>query len=98
MSVMLGLLDAVPASVKGGIALLLLGGMGVFGAESRYMTVDDFTKSYILDLKAEIREIQKELRFEELTEREKLWLEEQLEALLDELCYEVPDDPYCEDR
>ena len=89
------LLGFLPKTVQIAVASLVIGGGAIFGAESRYMTVADFTKSYILDLKREIRTLENELRDSTLTARERQRLNEQLQALLDELCYELPNDPYC---
>jgi len=93
---MIDLLKMIPESLRMAIVFIILGGGAVLAAEARYMTVDQFTKSYVLDLKSEIRDIQRELREGELTERERELLEEQLAELIDALCYELPDDPYCE--
>lgn len=95
---MLDVLNFVPKSVQAAIACLVLGGIAVYAAESRYMTVAQYTKSYVLDLKSEIRAIQTDLRDPDIPEDTKRYLREQLEVLLDDLCYEVPDDPYCENR
>ena len=91
------LLEMIPEGMRIPIACLLLGGMGVAFAESRYMTVDQFTRSYVLDLKSEIRSIERELRRPELDDEYRMMLLEQLEALIAELCYEMPEDPYCRD-
>jgi hypothetical protein len=95
MTEMLGL---IPESVRVPILFLIIGGGGAFAAESRYMTVADYTKSYVLNLKSEIREIQKELADPEIDPDYRDMLMEQLEALVDELCYERPDDAYCHGR
>ena len=95
--VLTDLLKIIPEAARVPIVFLLLGSLGVYGAEARYMTVDQFTKSYVLDLKSEIRDIQKELRDDSLSDREREMLEDLLNELIDELCYEAPDDPYCEE-
>ena len=95
MAKLIELLGMLPSSVQIVIASLFVGGGAVAGLEARYMTVSDFTKSYVLDLKAEIRAIKNELKAEDLTDRERESLEEELEELIDELCYENPEDRYC---
>jgi hypothetical protein len=92
------LLKQLPTAVQICAVSVLLGGAVVYAAESRYMTVGQYTKSYVLDLKAEIRAIRNELERDEADPGTEELLEEQLEALLDELCYEVPNDPYCRNR
>jgi hypothetical protein len=94
------ILDAVnllPKPVQLTIAGILIGGMAFAGIETRYMTVSDFTKSYVLDLKKVIREIEYDLQRLELTDRERHDLEMELEELIDELCYEKPDDRLCQE-
>ena len=88
------LLEFVPKPVAAGAGLVLLGGVSVGAMESRYMTVADFTESFILDLKREIRETRKDLETMDPGPGRDL-LEEQLEQLLDQLCMKKPDDPYC---
>lgn len=96
MNLILKLIEAMPPSVRLLFIGLLLGGACFAGAESRYMTVADFTKSYILDLKGEIRQIRYELQNPELSQEHRHLLEEQLEELIDELCLETGHkDPYC---
>jgi hypothetical protein len=80
------------------IVCLIIGGVAFAGLETRYMTVSDFTKSYVLDLKKIIREIEYDLRDLDLTERERRDLEMELEELIDELCYEKPEDRLCEEE
>ncbi len=91
------LLEVVPKPVAAAIAMLVLGGVTVGGMETRYMTVAEFTESFILDLKREIRETRKDLETMEPGPGRDL-LEEQLEQLLDQLCMKAPDDPYCRGR
>jgi len=98
MKALLDFLRLVPVPVQIAIAGIVLGGAAFAGHEVRYMTVSDFTKSYVLDLKREIRELQKELADPDLLPRVREMLIEQLDDMVDELCYEVPDDPYCKDR
>ena len=95
MNAFLQLLSAIPTSIQVFIASAAIGGVGVYAHESRYMTVGDYTKSYVLDLKREIRSIQYELQNPDLDQQIRHMLEEQLQDMLDELCYERPDDPYC---
>ena len=71
---------------------------GAWAHEARYMTVSQYTKSYVLDLKSEIRQLQKDLQRENISDEVKELLREQLDEMLDELCYESPDDPYCKGR
>ena len=92
---MMEMLGLIPESVRIPILFVALGAGGTFAAESRYMTVADYTKSYVLNLKSEIREIQKELTDPDIDPEHAEKLLEQLEALIDELCYERPDDAYC---
>ena len=95
MNAMLQALEYVPAPIR----MMLLGGLLFAGAEIRYMTVADFTKSYVLDLKSEIREIRKDLTNPNLSSEHRDDLEEQLQQLLDDLCYETDNkDLYCKDR
>jgi hypothetical protein len=92
------ILNMLPPSVRwGALAGVLILGIA-YGHETRYMTVGQYTKSYVLDLKAEIRAIRNELERDDVDPVTEELLEEQLEALLDELCYEVPNDPYCRNR
>jgi hypothetical protein len=92
------ILNMLPPSVRwGALAGILVIGIA-YGHESRYMTVGEYTKSYVLDLKAEIRAIKADLSSGNLPAETAEILREQLEALLDELCYEKPDDPYCRKR
>jgi hypothetical protein len=51
-----------------------------------------------LDLKVLIRDLSKDLADPELTEREREWIEEEIESLTDELCYEMPDDRLCKEE
>ena len=90
---MIDLLNVLPKSVSIPLATLALGGGAVYGLEHRYMTVADFTKSYVLILKREIRDLRKEAAA--ASGREKEILEEELQRLIDELCIEHPDDAYC---
>jgi hypothetical protein len=95
---MKGLIDWIkllPTPVQIAVVCLVLGTALAYAHESRYMTVDQFTKSYVLDLKREIRELEMLLRDPELDEQTRTILFEQLERMIDELCYEMPDDPYC---
>ncbi len=96
MNALLQLFSVIPTSVQVVIASVAIGGAGVYAHEARYMTVSDYTKSYVLDLKREIRSIQNELNEAGIDPGLYRMLSEQLEELLDELCYERPDDPYCE--
>jgi hypothetical protein len=97
MKILLDLINLIPKELQIGIACLVIGGVAFAGLETRYMTVSDYTKSYVLDLKKAIREIQNDLRDLNLTERERLHLEMELQELIDELCYERPDDKiYCD--
>jgi len=94
----LELLKLIPRPIQLTLAGILIGGLAFAGHETRYMTVSDYTKSYVLDLKREIREVQKELANPGLPPKVRQMLAEDLEAMIDELCYEVPDDPYCRSR
>lgn len=97
MKIILDLIQLIPKQLQIAIACLLIGGVAFAGLESRYMTVSDYTKSYILDLKKAIREVEYILRTEELTERERHNYEVELQEMIDELCYEKPDDKvYCD--
>lgn len=95
MSKLLELLNLMPRAVQIAIAGMLIGGLAFAGHEVRYMTVSQFTKSYVLDLKSEIRAVQRELTDPDLDVRIAQILREQLDQMLDELCYETPNDPYC---
>jgi len=98
MTKLLELLNLMPRAVQIAVAGILLGGLAFAGHEVRYMTVGQFTKSYVLDLKSEIRALQRELSNPDIDARTKQILREQLDQMTDELCYEVPDDPYCKNR
>ncbi len=95
MTKLLELLNLIPRAVQIAVAGILIGGLAFAGHEMRYMTVGQFTKSYVLDLKSEIRAIQRELNDPDIDVRTKAILREQLDQMLDELCYEAPNDPYC---
>jgi hypothetical protein len=98
MKLLLDLIKLIPGQVQIAIVCLIIGGVAFAGLETRYMTVSDFTKSYVLDLKKIIREIEYDLRDLDLTERERRDLEMELEELIDELCYEKPEDRLCEEE
>ena len=98
MNAILQLLALIPTTAQIMIASVLIGGAGVYAHESRYMTVGDFTKSYILELKSEIRQIKKDLGRENINQEVKEMLREQLDTLIADLCYEAPDDPYCKEE
>ena len=92
---MIEILSFIPKPIQLGVLGLIVGGAGFLGMESRYVNSSQFTKSYILNLKQAIR---KELHAEDLTEREKERLEDDLAELIDELCYETNNnDRLCED-
>lgn len=95
MSEFLKLLAVIPSSVRVVIVAVVLGIGIAYAHETRYMTVSDFTKSYVLDLKKTIRELNYELRRPDLTPRERIFLEEQIANYVAELCYEMPSDPQC---
>jgi len=65
--------------------------------EIRYMTVADFTKSYVLDLKSEIRELKDDLKKAD-SDGERRQIQKDIDALIDELCEERPNDPLCSQR
>lgn len=90
-------LTVLPKSVSIPLVFAMAGGFGFWAHEVRYMTVADFTKSYILDLKREIRENRNDLAVTTDT-RARAIIIENIEALLDELCLEMPTDTYCKDR
>ncbi len=92
-----GLLGTIPKPVAISIACIVIGGAGTFAHEVRYMTVADFTKSYILDLKREIRENRNDLADTNDPAARRI-IQEIIDMLVDELCFEVPNDPYCKDR
>jgi len=98
---MKGLFDFVkllPTPVQITVAAVILGMSVTWAMESRYMTVSDFTRSYVLDLKSLIRDLHNDLKDEELTDREREWIEEEILSLTDELCYEMPDDRLCKEE
>lgn len=95
MNAIIDWIKILPTSIQIAVASIIIGATAVYAHETRYMTVSDFTKSYILDLKQAIREIVRTLESEDLSERERAMLENDLEALLDELCYEAPEDRLC---
>ena len=92
------LINLMPRGIQIAIAGMLIGGLAFAGHEARYMTVGQFTKSYVLDLKAEIRNTKKDLADQGLDVRLRELLVEQLESMLDDLCYEMPLDAYCKAR
>ncbi len=98
MTWLVDILKLCPTWAQIAVIALVVGVGGAWAHEARYMTVDQYTKSYVLDLKSEIRQIEKDLGRESISEDAKEILREQLEFMLDELCYEVPDDPYCKRR
>lgn len=98
MKALIDFLKLIPRPMQIAIAGMVLGGAAFAGHEIRYMTVADYTKSYILELKSEIRELERELRRSDIDPGYRQVLAEQLERMIDELCYELPDDPYCRDR
>ena len=95
MKILLDFIKLIPAPVQIAVASMVIGGVAFAGLETRYMTVSDYTKSYVLDLKSAIREIMGQLDDPDLSDREREWLEMELESLIDELCYEMPDDRLC---
>ena len=88
-------LKLIPPQVQVVVASVVLGAAVVYAAESRYVSMDQFQKAYILDVKRMIRELQQLLREDELTERERHEIELEIEFLIDELCYELPEDRMC---
>jgi hypothetical protein len=98
MNKILEILGLLPKAVQVAIAGMLFGGIAFAAHEQRYMTVGQYTKSYVLDLKREIRNIEKDLADSDLPARVRDVLKEQLDQMIDELCYEIPDDPYCRAR
>lgn len=98
MGNLIELLKQLPPMVRVAIIGLILGAGVVYAHETRYMTVGQYTKSYVLNLKAEIRAIRDNLTDQNLDAGTRKLLEEQLASLLDELCYERPNDPYCKNR
>lgn len=96
MSRFVDLITLLPRSMQVAIVGILLGGIVFAAHEQRYMTVGQFTRSYVLDLRTSIREIQKDLANPNLHPDVRVILVEQLALLIDELCYEMPLDPYCE--
>ena len=98
MTKFIELIGLLPKYAQVLIVGLLVGGVGFAAHEERYMTVGQFTKSYVLDLKRSIREIESDLRDQSLDDRTRKILQEQLELLLDDLCYELPNDPSCKRR
>jgi len=98
MASFMDLLAVIPKSVQVVIASGALGGIGYAAHEVRYMTVSDYMRGYLLELKSEIRQLKKDVERESIDPEVRDVLEDQLFALLDELCLELPDDPYCKDR
>ena len=93
----LKLFDYIPKPIAAGLACIIVGVGGTYAHEARYMTVGQYTKSYVLDLKQYIRDLRKDLREAE-SDGERDRIREELERALDELCYEIPDDPLCKGR
>lgn len=94
---MIELLKIIPTPITIAIACLLLGAAGIVAADSRYVQIGAFQKSYELSLAKEIRELRRELSNEQ-NERARELLQREIEALLDDLCHEKPDHIYCESR
>ena len=90
------LLALIPKSLQVVIAAMIIGMSIAYAHEVRYMTVSDYTKSYILDLKAAIRELQKLLRDSTLSNHDRETIEDQLAEAIAELCYEDKNDKYCD--
>lgn len=95
MKIILDFIKLIPVPVQIAVASMVIGGVAFAGLETRYMTVSDFTKSYVLDLKKLIRDLSQDLEDPNLSDRERRWIQEELESLLDELCYEKPNDRLC---
>lgn len=98
MTKIIDLLNMMPKAIRLTLIGMLFGGLAFAGHEVRYMTVAQYTKSYILDLKAEIRETRRDLRSQDLPARVREILTENLAALIDELCYELPNDRECKNQ
>ncbi len=88
------LLTLLPKSVALSVASIVIGAAAFAGMETRYVTAGAFQKSYVLQLKREIRELRRELRSETDPER-RADLEDDIAALIDVLCLEVPADREC---
>jgi hypothetical protein len=95
MGEFLKLLQALPKMVQIVIISVILGVGFAYAHEARYMTISDFNKGYILDLKKNIRDIQATLRTATLSPVERRIYAEELAQMIAELCYEVPNDNYC---
>ena len=89
------LLGFLPKPVAIALAGMVLGGVAFAGADFRYVKASDFAKSYVLQLKREIRDLRKDIR-EETDDRMRDQLRDDLEELIDELCYEAPNDRECQ--
>lgn len=92
------LIDAVPVIWQRVIVITALLVGVAWAAEERYVPKEAWEKQYILELKDTIREIRKDLKDADLSEREREFLEEEIADLVDDLCYETDDeDRLCED-
>lgn len=88
------ILTFLPKTVALSIASIIVGASAFAGMEMRYVSASQFQKSYVLQLKREIRELRHEIAETDdpdLVDR----LEDYLEELIDELCLENPDDREC---
>lgn len=90
-------LTLLPKSVALSIASIVIGAGAFAGLEVRYVTASDFQKSYVLQLKREIRELRREIADAEDAGEPTDRLEDYLAELIDELCLEMPDDRECTD-
>lgn len=89
------ILAFVPKSIALSIASIMIGAGAFAGMEIRYVSASQFQKSYVLQLKREIRELRSEIADTEDDEL-RARLEEYLDELIDELCIEMPDDRECD--
>lgn len=88
-------LSFLPKGVALTIASIIIGAGAFAGMETRYVTSGQFQKSYVLQLKREIRELRREIREAEDAGEPTERLEDYLAELIDELCLEMPDDREC---
>lgn len=94
---MIEFLKSIPVTIQIAVGGIILGVGGLVAADSRYVLASLYDKSFVLQSAAAVRELRKELRIAEDQEDIDL-IREEIEQILDDMCYEAPDHAYCKDR